>query len=93
MSFSIKIVDNNTGEVGVEHTDARGIMCVVGLSDCTRCVSMFRGNAIDLYGMVEALQHLLIQTNEKHPELDTVGKVIELKKTLDDLTSGGKSGD
>lgn len=87
MSFSVKIIDNKNGEVLVDEMDVRVILgsittrgCVQGLGAMAECSPMV------LYHAVGAAQKVLASITEDHPELSSIGKLLDLAKDLSDVT-------
>lgn len=77
MSFSIKITDNNTGEVLVDETEAKAIIGSVGCNSSVGAMCFVRCSPSCLYRTVSGTQAILTKIGEDHPELMVIAEIAE----------------
>lgn len=75
MSFKIKIVDNDTGNVLVDRDDAKAIVGAVGTDKSVECMAFLRCDGLVIYHTISGVQSVLINLLEAHPELNLRGQM------------------
>lgn len=84
MSFSIKIVNNDTNEVILEEGDALAIIGGIGVNDGEHVVGFTDCNSIKMAGTIHAAKKTINMLLEKNPEIDTLMRLVELEAKLKD---------
>ena len=87
MSFSIKIVDNDTGKVLCDDKQAKCVLGAIGVGDGTRRIQFVKCNTLALYHAVENVQQLLADIEGEYPELVLLA---QLKQAMEKRKSGEK---
>lgn len=89
MSLSVKIIDNDTGEVLVDTPNSVGLMGVVASNGeqhiagktehiGVKSYAYVRCNRVAIYYMLEGLQKILIDTQRKYPNIERTGELLKL---------------
>lgn len=105
MSLSVKIIDNETGEVFIDEPNCQGVMGAaiapnresssIFNRSHTQCFAYIRCNKIGIYHLFTGVQRILFDTQRKHPDLDevagTIAKLDELSEMIEKF--GYKDGD
>lgn len=86
MSWTVKIVNNETGDVVVDCKDSNGIIGVVGSSSGCMVIGHTSCNGVQMMQMLEGLEHVASQMKEDHPELEYIKELYRLKRKFEDLT-------
>ena len=70
MSFKIKIVDNETGNVLVDRDDAKAIIGAVGTDKTVECMAFLRCDSLVTYHTIGGVQSVLTNLLEQYPEMN-----------------------
>lgn len=102
MSLSVKIIDNDTGEVLVDEPESIGVMGVVtthgeqyveGKTEHLGIKSFgyVRCNRVAIYHMLTGLQKVIVDTQTKYPGIEKIGERLKLMGEIDDFIERMKS--
>lgn len=88
MSYSVKIVKNDTGKVVCDYDNACAVMAAIGTGEGVHQICGVDCNSLHLYATVSSLQELLKKMVVEHPEIETIAKLegvlFDIEKYLQD---------
>ncbi len=93
MSLSVKIVDNETGEVYTDISDATCIMGAIArngedvnnvntLHVQTKELAYVRCNRATIYYIMTALQRIIVDTHRRYPGIEHIGDILKMLKKM-----------
>lgn len=87
MSYSIKIVDNDDGDVLIDINDALAIYGAIGLTEGgEKAIGCCNCNSIKLAGTLTAAQKVIEMGLDNNPEVEMLMQMAKFAKSLENLT-------